>query len=258
MIQRSRKLPDFDIVLKINNDAFMNTPRVFQKNWLINRSLDELVDDLLYLDKISPNFMRGSDRHNLQTLSHEQKIMEDWQIPLMQAMASIVTETHGDILEVGFGRGISASYIQEFGVHSHTIVECNEEILNNYHTWKAKYPGRDIRCIHGRWQDVLDSLGMYDGIFFHTNVNNEKEFIDYVVQSVTFAEHFFPIAASHLKNGGIFTYLTHEIDSFSRRHQRAILRHFHSITLSRVPLSLPDDSHDLWWADSMVVVKAVR
>jgi guanidinoacetate N-methyltransferase len=240
MIQRFRKFPDFDISLKIHNDTFMNTPRDFQKNWMINRSLDEFADDLLYLDKISPHFVRGSDQHNVQTLSHEQSIMEDWQSPLMQAMASIVT------------------YIQECGVNSHTIVECSEEIVNHYAAWRSNYAGRDIRLIHGRWQDVLDNLGMYDGIFFHTNVNNETEFIQYVVQSVTFAEHFFPIAAAHLKKDGIFTYLTHEIDSFSRRHQRAILHYFRSITLSRVPLSLPTDCHDLWWADSMVVVKAVR
>ena len=33
------------------------------------------------------------------------KIWEDWQLPLMQAMAGIVTETHGEVLEIGFGRG---------------------------------------------------------------------------------------------------------------------------------------------------------
>ncbi len=39
--------------------------------------------------------------------------MEDWQTPLMQAMARHVTETHGDVLEIGFGRGVSAEFIQQ-------------------------------------------------------------------------------------------------------------------------------------------------
>ena len=43
-----------------------------------------------------------------------------------------------------------------------------------------------------------------------------------------------------------------------RRHQREILRHFSSLELRVVDkLNLPQDTGDLWWADSMVVVKAV-
>ena len=52
--------------------------------------------------------------------------MEDWQTPLMKAMARHVTESHGDVLEVGFGRGVSAELIQRLGVASHTIVEPND------------------------------------------------------------------------------------------------------------------------------------
>jgi len=77
--------------------------------------------------------------------------------------------------------------------------------------------------------------------------------------SVTFADHFFPHAAEHLVDGGVFTYLSNEMDSLSRMHQRLLLRHFSRIELQVIRnLQLPDDVNDAWWSDSMVVVKAVK
>ncbi len=60
---------------------------------------------------------------------------------------------------------------------------------------------------------------------------NEQEFADYVLRSVTFAEHAFGAMAAHLRDGGVFTYLTTEIDSLGRGHQRSLLRHFRSISM---------------------------
>ena len=185
--------------------------------------------------------------------------MEDWQVPIMRAMADVATETHGDVLEIGFGRGVASTFLQEGGVRSHTVVECNDSVVERFHEWKAGYPTQDIRLLHGRWQDVDAEMGLYDGIFFHTYPLNEEEVMAYVHKSTTFAEHFFDTAARHLKDGGCFTYLTNEIDSFSRAHQRSLFSHFSSFTLSLVgPLMLPVDVKDAWWADSMVVVKAVK
>jgi guanidinoacetate N-methyltransferase len=185
--------------------------------------------------------------------------MEDWQIPVMEAMADIVTAEHGDVLEIGFGRGVSATLIQQAGVRSHTIVECNDNVVARFRRWRASYPGREIRLIHGRWQDTLDMLEWYDGIFFHTYPLDEDEYAEQVVRSVTFAENFFPIAAEHLRQGGVFTYLTNEMDSFSRAHQRLVFRYFQEFALRRVaPLALPEDSRDDLWGDSIVVIKAVK
>ena len=46
----------------------------------------------------------------------EWEVMMDWEDPLMSASAAYICEGGGDILEIGFGMGISATYIQ-----SHTI-----------------------------------------------------------------------------------------------------------------------------------------
>ncbi len=263
MTRKIKRGQNFDIALQIKDENFIRPPREAQRNWLLNRAVAEFNDDLNALDEIAKRFVTGSETvdhrdHGVEQLE-EQEIMEDWQIPVMQAMASIVTEAHGDVLEVGFGRGVSSNLIQDGGVKSHTIIECNDHIMNNLHTWKDQRPGQDIRPVHGMWQDVTDQLEEYDGIFFHTYPLNDDEHEEYVVKSTTFAEHFFPTAAKHLRPGGVFTYLTNEIDSFSREHQRLVFKYFDSFTLKIVDgLELPEYCIDTLWADSMVVIKAIK
>ena len=55
-----------------------------------------------------------------------------------------------------------------------------------------------------------------------------------------------------------FTYFSNEIDSLGRGHQRALFKHFSSVSLKMIDLELPNDIKDTWWADSMVIVKAVK
>jgi guanidinoacetate N-methyltransferase len=53
--------------------------------------------------------------------------------------------------------------------------------------------------------------------------------------------------------------MTNEIDSLSRGHQRLLFQYFRSFSLRLLqPLALPPDLRDTWWADSMVIVKAVK
>ena len=83
--------------------------------------------------------------------------------------------------------------------------------------------------------------------------------MDTVAQSVTFAQHFFAVAAKHLRPGGAFTYLSNEADSLSRAHQRLLLDHFSSFSVARVDnLEIPEDSRDSHWSKQMVVVRAER
>ena len=235
MTRRLRRLRDFDVTLEIGNDEFIRPPRDSQRNWLLNRVLDELVDQLRTLDRHARKFVRGSDLvatdDRTRAVLGDDEIMEDWQIPLMQALAEAVTPSHGDILEVGFGRGVSSGFIQECGVRSHTIIECNDSVVERFERWRQTYPDRDIRIVHGKWQDTLPDLGKYDGVFFHTYPLNEEEFIEQIAESTTFAQHFFAHAASHLVDGGRFSYLSFEIDSLSRTHQRALFEYFRELNL---------------------------
>jgi guanidinoacetate N-methyltransferase len=248
------------------DDDFVSPPRASQRNWLLSRALEEAAEDLEHLDRISRTFVRGRD-HNLstdlrdisQTELTDDEIMEAWQEPLMRAMAEHVAGSHGDVLEIGFGRGVTAEFIQQIGVASHTIVESNDHVVRqHFESWRQRHADADIRLLRGRWQDVADGLGQFDGVFFHAFPMNEQEFSDYVLKSVTFAEHAFAAMAARLRDGGVFTYLTTELDCLSRGHQRRLLKHFRSISLHVERLEIPEDTRDTWWAGSMVVVKAVK
>lgn len=253
--------------LQLNIDSsFLRTPRAAQRDWILSQALEEMGDDLAYLDGMAPNLVPGSEsrlRNEYPDISEatltDQEILEDWQTPLMKAMAAFVTETHGDVLEIGFGRGVSADFIQQGGVRSHTIIEPNpHSIDHHFANWQKGYPGQDIQLLRGRWQDVTDQLGTYDAIFFHAFPLNEQEFIQHILQSITYAEHAMPILSHYLRPGGAFTYLTTEIDSLSRRHQRLLFQHFGTITSRVVELNVPSNTQDAWWAQTMLVVKAVR
>lgn len=262
----TRQTPDLEFSLRLKRQEFIRPPRASQRTWLLHRALDEFVDDLRAADALAKRFVPGAEM-GLETMVadrtqaelSEQEILEDWHIPLMRAMARGVTQSHGNVLEIGFGRGLASGFIQEGEVRSHTIIECNDSVISRFfEPWRARFAERDIRLVRGKWQEAIGTLGQFDGIFFQTYPLNEREFGEYLARSIVFAEHFFPVAAQHLRPDGCFTYLTHEIDSLSRRHQRLLFQHFKSLTFSVEPLQLPVDCRDLWWADSMVVVHAIK
>lgn len=262
MTRKIKRTRAFELQLEVKDDAFIRPPTEAQRNWLLNRFLREAGEDLQVLDTLAQRFVPGGARAMPTDLRHatlsDADIMEDWQLPLMGAMAAIAARAGGDVLEIGYGRGVSARLIQSHVVRSHTIVECNPSVLDRFAEWRATLPERDIRVVPGLWQDVIGTLGEYDAVFFHTYALDEDEVTELVAGSVTFAAHFFPVAAAHLRPGGVFTYLSNEIDTLSRAHQRLLFEHFRSIRLERVSLSLPPDVRDAWWADGMVVVEAVK
>ncbi len=263
MTKRIKRLRQVEVTLQIKDDAFIRPPNDQQRNWLLNSALGEFVYDLQMLDELAKRFVPGAGHlpveDRTQAVLTDEEIMEDWQLPLMQEMARVVSVSHGDILEIGFGRGVSSAMIQQEGVRTHTIIECNDSIVERFNEWRKKYPDSHFELVHGLWQDTLPNLGKFDGVFFHTYPLNEEDLLQQIGKSVTFADHFFEHAAAHLKPGGVFTYLSNEIDSLSRTHQRLLLEHFSKIELQVVKdLQVPDDVRDAWWSDSMVVVAATR
>ncbi|MEM7587773.1 MAG: AMP-binding protein, partial [Acidobacteriota bacterium] len=267
-----RQSSDFELTLELPNEQFIHPPQPSQRNWILNRTLDEIAEDLVHLDRVSRRFVQGSRRQLMpgavsdgsaqyddsQLIIHDQQVMQDWERPYMKDMARVVTASGGDVLEVGFGMGISATYIQELGARSYTVIECNDDVIDRFERWRGDYPDRDIRLLRGRWQDVTDQLGRYDGVFFDTYPLDEAEFLDAVQHQITFAENFIPVAASCLREGGVFSYYSNEIDSLGRRHQRLILEHFRSFEVSVTRDLAPPADCNYWWADSMVVIKAIR
>ena len=266
-----RHTPGFEVILR-SQPGFMTTPAEGQRQWFIDRTLDETVSDLVHLDAVASTLIPGSTRGRIvnqwktsaiasspdNLVIEGQQVMQAWERPLMAAIASVAAESHGDVLEIGFGLGISATFLQQAGVRSHTIIESNDAVHDIALRWRDQYPGRDITIVHAAWQDSIETMPQVDAVLFDVYPQSEQELADTLVGSATFAEKFFTYGAARLRDGGVFTYYTNEIDSFSRRHQRALLRHFRSLTLSVVRGLKPPSDCQYWWADSMVVVKAIK
>lgn len=99
--------------------------------------------------------------------SNSKAIMMAWEKPLMEAHAKAICSRGGHILNIGFGMGLVDDAIQQYEPVTHTIVEAHPEVYNRMISsgWGDK---KNVKIIHGRWQDVLSQLESYDGIFFDT------------------------------------------------------------------------------------------
>ena len=129
----------FDLELRIKSEEFLPTLQDFQEEWLVNKLMNEAARDLEQTSELSRNFVHGTKRPEMpenwgeQDVAYDDKqlvlkghqVMQAWEDRIMSAMAENITQTHGDILEIGFGMGISATHILEQGVNSYTVVEPN-------------------------------------------------------------------------------------------------------------------------------------
>ncbi len=94
------------------------------------------------------------------------EVMMGWEGSIMSASAAYVCEGGGDILEIGFGMGMSAGYIQSHSISSHTIIENHPQIITKAQEWASEKS--NVTIITGSWYDVKESLLTYDGLFYDT------------------------------------------------------------------------------------------
>lgn len=252
----------FNVALNLDDTDLVPTPKAEQRNWLLNQLVAEMRDEVENLSENAPNMIAGGVMAEMSrrddTNLDEDQIMEDWQTSLMEVMATSLSEANGDVLEVGFGRGIASDLLQSNNPVSHTIIDCNPHILEKCEQWRSNYADRDIRIVDGLWQNTIEKLGKFDGILFHTYPLSIEELAENLKRYCTFAEEFFPHAAQHLKPNGRFCYFVNERDSLSRRHQRSLLKHFGAFELTQVKdLNIPDTSRDAHWFQDIVCVTAV-
>ena len=121
------------------------------------------------------------------------EVMMNWESPIMEKSAEYICESKGDILEIGFGMGICADYIQAQGVNSHTIIEIHPQIIEKLNTWASGKS--NVTVIEGDWNSV-SGLSIYDGIFLDTF--GDDNVFDF--------EIFKAFLSSKLKSGGKATY----------------------------------------------------
>ena len=99
----------------------------------------------------------GSDYNNME-------VMMSWEDSMMSSSAAYVTQNNGDILEIGFGMGISADYIQSHSISSHTIIENHPQVIERLETWASGKS--NVTIVSQSIEDCVDNLGTYDGIFW--------------------------------------------------------------------------------------------
>lgn len=95
-----------------------------------------------------------------------EQVMMEWERPYMEACVDAL-QPYGDVLELGFGLGYSASQIQKYNVNSYTVVECDPAVYDKAITWAQTFNPQPC-VVFDRWQNVIDSIGKYDCIFFDT------------------------------------------------------------------------------------------
>lgn len=152
---------------------------VSKNNILFNREKLDYSEDFLFIKRWKRNSRNGTGT-----------VMEKWEVPLMQKHIDLLNVKDKNVLEIGFGMGISANMIQQAGPKSHTIIESHPDVINYYN---ERYPHKDTtHLIMDYWQNVIMNIGKFDCIFFDTHMD--------------VIEDFFKIVDSKLNVGGKFTY----------------------------------------------------
>lgn len=188
------------------------------------------------------------DGHTLTIEGHP--VMEDWETGYMRELAEIVTRSGGTILEVGFGMGISAGYIQARDIREHLIIEANRQV-HDHATAFAKSARVRTRALLGMWESITPLLpdASVTGILFDTYPLSEVE-----IHQNHFA--FFPEAHRLLVPGGVLTYYSDEVEDFSDAHRAALVAAgFRNIDKRICTVAPPADC--LYWKDPTIVAPII-
>lgn len=136
------------------------------------------------------------------------QVMMEWEKPYMEAIIDEIKPV-GDVLEIGFGCGYSATRIQFYKPKSHTIIECDSEVIKQAKEWAKNY--KNITIIENTWQKSLHTLGDYDFIFFddyplnmHKVINDDNLF-DTTLQKNRFYMFTDICLDWHMKEGAILS-----------------------------------------------------
>jgi hypothetical protein len=174
------------------------------------------------------------------------QVMQSWELPLMQAMASIVEK--GDrVLEIGYGMGICSREIQRSEPAKHIIFEANTILADLAKlNFKVGIEDGTIEILNNFWEDVFfldNNTGFdnyFDSIIFDTFPLERDELS---------RNHFkfFQYANKLLKKGGKFTYYSDEISTLSVGHQMKLWQTFEqpSITIKQIQVK-PFETTEYW------------
>ena len=95
----------------------------------------------------------------LRILGHP--VMERWEESYMKKLAEIATSKawDGRVLEVGFGLGISAGFIQMIAPREHIIIEANKSLAESARRFASQRQCK-VSILEGFWRTSSPSWGM--------------------------------------------------------------------------------------------------
>jgi len=166
-------------------------------------------------------------------------VMEAWEHPYMKRLAEIATSGGGNVLELGFGMAISATYIQNVAAKplvSHHIIDANIQQAARADKWAIAKANSKVVIHRGYSWDVAPGLrdGFFDGILYDT----------YPLQKGKAGTHhrdFILDAARLLKKGGVFTYFCNDAPKLHETDKQLLLEAGFDCTEEQVPTETPED-----------------
>ena len=135
------------------------------------------------MDYLNQTLTFESDQIYYTFLDSRCEVMMDWEKPLMSASAAYICEKGGDILEIGFGMGISAGYMHSHSISTHTIIENHPDVIPKAKEWANGKS--NVTIISQSWADVTGSLSTYDGIFYDTYGDYKNNLFSSSLSSLT-------------------------------------------------------------------------
>jgi len=112
------------------------------------------------------SYKKDKDHKDILTdrVSGQLQVMMEWEKPYMEALVKKLNPS-GDVLEIGFGLGYSANAIQKYDINTHTIIECDTEVLKKLQEW-AKKQKHKVIIVKGSWQKKLPKINRRFDSFF--------------------------------------------------------------------------------------------
>jgi hypothetical protein len=110
------------------------------------------------------------------------QVMMEWEKPYMEESIKQLNP-FGKVLEIGFGLGYTATKLCSFtNVTEYNVIECTPIVWNKFEEFKSEQhilrPELKVNLIKGRWEDVLQTTGIYDSIYFDDYVLSSNQVIN--------------------------------------------------------------------------------
>ena len=194
------------------------------------------------------------DEYGKEILLQDNKnqVMMEWEKPYMEACIDKL-QPKGDVLEIGFGMGYSATQIQKYKPKSHTIIEMDPVVIKKLKEWSKDYD--NIIIVEGTWQEKIHDLGTFDEIFFDDfplkepeNILEKKVIDERVMMFLDICRY------GHSKpNTKISAYIHDPKETFKKRMEE---NPYYSYTKYFIDIEVPDNCN--YYRDNKGIIPIIQ